>query len=504
MKIEDMIAANRADCSGCEACANICPKNCISMKRDAEGFAYPKIDHEVCIKCGRCEKVCPALNFKPTIPAELPEVFVTIHPDAKVRRHSSSGGTFTALSEIILNGGGIIFGAGFNENWHVVHTSAENLDELENLRGSKYVQSQIGDVYKRVKVELENGRQVLFSGTPCQCAGLKSFLVKDYDNLLTVDIICHGTPSPFIWENYIDYRAGGHDIARVNFRSKRFGWTNNHIEITFYDCGYYANGTNQDLYQYNFLHGIIERPSCHTCKFKFPNCKSDVTIGDAWGVQNFSPKFFDNRGTSLVIVHTAKGRNFLSKAKLSGQRVSFDVLPAHNPCFITPSIPDNRRQDFFRDLKNFPHLPIAVMQKYFHQNPNKVVPSGRNLKVEATQKFDAILRQFAKRREKNILFITPILNGNVINNFVEKILRDFKGSGGYIFQPQGGGKFILVDAFHPIIRLSGEMKLNSLRDLIENFHVTNIFVDRQINLSDGLKNFLENRNLPVKSFEVHK
>ena len=185
MKIENMISTSRADCSGCSACANICPKNCIAMQRDDEGFAYPKINHEVCIQCGRCEKVCPALNFKSATIDKLPEVFVAIHPDKKVRRHSSSGGAFTALSEIILKDGGIIFGAGFNEDWRVVHTSAENLDELENLRGSKYVQSQIGGVYKRVKVELENNRQVLFSGTPCQCAGLKSFLGKDYSNLLS-------------------------------------------------------------------------------------------------------------------------------------------------------------------------------------------------------------------------------------------------------------------------------------------------------------------------------
>ena len=155
MKIEDMISKNRADCSGCSACANICPKNCISMERDAEGFAYPQINHEVCIQCGRCEKVCPALNFKPIMPDKLPEVFVAVYPDEKVRRHSSSGGVFTALSELVLSTGGIIFGAVFDENWRVIHTSAENLDELENLRGSKYVQSQIGDVTSASKLNLK-------------------------------------------------------------------------------------------------------------------------------------------------------------------------------------------------------------------------------------------------------------------------------------------------------------------------------------------------------------
>ena len=237
MKIEEMISKNRADCTGCSACKNICLKSCITMERDDEGFLYPKINHDACINCGRCESVCPSLNFKATMPTALPDVFAAVYPNEKVRRHSSSGGAFTALSELILNDGGIIFGAGFDEKWRVVHTAAENLDELENLRGSKYVQSEIGDVYKRVKVELKKDRPVLFSGTPCQCAGLKSFLGKDYDNLLTVDVICHGTPSPMLWEKYLEHHAQSHDIAHVNFRSKRFGWATN-LEINFYDFGY--------------------------------------------------------------------------------------------------------------------------------------------------------------------------------------------------------------------------------------------------------------------------
>ena len=504
MKIETMIATSRADCFGCEACANVCPKKCISMNRDDEGFAYPKINHEICIQCGRCDSTCPSLNFKANTVDKLPEVFVTINLDEKIRRHSSSGGTFTALSELILSTGGIIFGAGFNENWHVVHTSAENFDELENLRGSKYVQSQIGDVYKRVKVELENGRQVLFSGTPCQCAGLKSFLGKDYSNLLTVDIICHGTPSPYLWESYLEYRAMGHDIANVNFRSKRFGWTNNHLELTFYDCGYYAKANGQDLYLRNFLQSVIERPSCHECKFKFPNGKSDVTIGDAWGVQNFAPKFFDNRGTSLVIVHTTKGKNFLSHAKLAGQRINFDVIPTTNPCFLTSSIPDDRRQNFFDDLKTYSDVPVAIMQKYFQQNPNKIVADGRNLKFEAKQKFDKILRNIAKLREKNLLFITTTLNQNVINMITQNVSRNFKESGSYILQATNDENFIFVDCLHTLINLKAKASIGNLRGLVNEFHITDIFVDEQIKSGAVIKIFLENCSVPVKNFEIKK
>ena len=168
MKIEDMIQKNRADCCGCEACANICPRNAIEMRRDFEGFAYPRIRSELCISCGKCDSICPSLNSVKKFPDALPKVFAAINPDEKIRRHSSSGGVFSALSEIILRDGGKVFGAGFDKNWHVVHTCAENFDELENLRGSKYVQSQIRGVYRRAKNFLESGVKVLFSGTPCQ------------------------------------------------------------------------------------------------------------------------------------------------------------------------------------------------------------------------------------------------------------------------------------------------------------------------------------------------
>lgn len=500
MKIEDMISKHRADCSGCEACANVCPKNCITMQRDAEGFAYPTINHEVCVQCGRCDQTCPSLNFKSTMPDKLPEVFVAVHTDEKVRRHSSSGGAFTALSEIILRDGGIIFGAGFDENWHVVHTCAENLDELENLRGSKYVQSQIGNVYKRVKIELEKGRRVLFSGTPCQCAGLKSFLGKDYSNLLTVDLICHGTPSPLLWENYIEYIARGHDIARVNFRSKRHGWNNNHLEINFYDCGYYAKSNGADLYLKHFGNSMTERPSCHECKFRFPNGKSDLTIGDAWGVQNFAPNFFDNRGTSLVVIHTANGRKFLSETKLAGQGVSFDVLIKHNLCFITSLTPDSRRQNFFEDLKNFPNLPVAVMQKYFYQNPNKVDNSGRNVLQEAVQKYGEILQHLAKLREKNLLTITPPLDQNALNNLAQNILGDVKDSGVYLLQLDEKGNALFLDSLHPVLKFNVQANLENLRELIKSFHVTDILLDNQIEFNSDAIKFLEDSGTVVKSF----
>ena len=391
MKIEEM---KRADCCGCEACANICPKNAISMVRDAEGFSYPKINQEKCIHCGRCDKVCPSLNAREVFPEKFPMIFVAIHPDAKVRRHSSSGGAFTALSEKILNEGGIIFGAGFDENWHVKHMAAENFDELENLRGSKYVQSEIGDIYKRVKSELENGRKVLFSGVPCQCAGLKNFLGKDYENLLTVGIMCHGVPSPLLWESYIKWLGRGHEISRVNFRSKRFGWSPLHLEITFKDCGYYIKRDMQDFYFQEFLLNLILRPSCGSCKFRFPNLNCDILLGDAWGVQNFAPEFFDNRGTSIIVVNTDTGVKYLSQTNLMGKAVNLQAL-MNNPIFFIPTPEDERRKNFFDELAET-NLPINVMQKYFLKDPAPVSSWNQNkINKRLAERIDEIISNYS-------------------------------------------------------------------------------------------------------------
>ena len=367
MKIEEML---RSACCGCESCANVCPQNCITMTQDAEGFFYPKINHEKCIKCGRCEKVCPSLNAREVPVKNLPLVLVAINPNEKIRRHSSSGGAFTALSENILNDGGIIFGAGFDENWHVKHMAAENLDALENLRGSKYVQSRIGNIFKRVKAEVESGRKVLFSGTPCQCAGLKYFLGKDFENLLIVGVMCHGVPSPLLWESYIEWRGRGHEISRVNFRSKRFGWTTFQLEITFKDCGYYSKPNMKDFYIQEFLLNTILRPSCSVCKFRFPNLNCDILLGDAWGIQNFAPEVRDNRGASIIIVNNNKGLDYLKKARLVVKPINLNAL-IYNPFFFIPTPADERRQNFFDDLAKT-NLPINVMQKYFLQNPAPV------------------------------------------------------------------------------------------------------------------------------------
>ncbi len=496
MKIEEMIADNRADCSGCEACANICPKNAIEMTRDAEGFAYPKINPDLCIKCGRCDATCPALNFEKKINTAFPPTFVATYQDDKVLRHSSSGGVFTALSEIILRDGGIVFGAGFDKNWHVVHTSAKNLDDLENLRGFKYVQSKIGDVYRQVKDALKD-KKVLFSGTPCQCAGLKHFLGSDNDNLLTVEIICHGTPSPAVWENYIGELGRRNEIAHVNFRSKRKGWGSD-IEINYFDRGRYFIQNSKNLYGKLFLSGLSERPSCQSCKFKIPNTQADLTIGDAWGIKDFAPEMFDNRGVSVVFIHTVKGKTFFEQTNLKTQQVKFVNTLKKNPHVISPTIADSRRKDFFADFaKNADKF--AIMEKYFYEDDAEIVKETRKKNRRAfNTNLNAILAPIRQQFEKNILVaVNPVED---MQKKLEKFFeRNFQNCGLYFLTPAEDEQFTCKETFSS--QTFTFKDIAALADFAEKFKLTNVCVENPLSWqSQAFLDWLKGSNLPLQLF----
>ena len=496
MRIEEMIAARRADCSGCEACANICPQNAIEMTRDAEGFAYPKINPALCIKCGRCDATCPALNFKEKIPVALPKIFAAVYDDDKIRRHSSSGGIFSALSEIILQNGGVVFGAAFDKNWRVIHTAAQNFDELENLRGSKYVQSQIGDVYRQVKDALRS-TLVLFSGTPCQCAGLKHFLGSDPDNLLTVEIICHGVPSPALWEYYIDYIGYAHDIKHVNFRNKRKGWKDVHFEVNYLDRVRYSIPFAVNLYTRLFSINTCLRPSCSACKFRFPDGQADLTIGDAWGVENFAPEMFDNRGTSLVFIHTAKGKTFLEQSNLIAQPVSFIDATKYNFGFIISVTEDPRREYFFADFANNADK-IAVMEKYCYQDDTDIRKAIRQQNKTAYQKnLQDILEQIRQQFDKNILIIAAPNDINLQNVSAYLYTPQFQNCGIYLLQTNDSENFFLTEIFS---LLSVDMKSTAdILDFMKSFNISEIHVDNSIkNYFPNFNSWLNDCGLPVR------
>lgn len=302
---------NKKDCCGCSACVQKCPKQCISLKEDNEGFLYPQVNQQECISCGICKKVCPIIN--PNEKRTPLQIYAAINKNEEIRRQSSSGGIFTLLSEEILKEGGVVFGARFDENWEVKHDYTENVKGLVNFRGSKYVQSRIEDNYKKVETFLKQGRKVLFSGTPCQIAGLKRFLSKEYDNLLTVDFICHGVPSPKVWRLYlyetyrkIIKRGGKHtassilsnsegksQIEDICFRNKDLGWKRYSffLKLKLTDIKGKRNTAelfepySENIFMKGFLSDLYLRPSCYQCTARSGKSGSDITIAD-FGIFN--------------------------------------------------------------------------------------------------------------------------------------------------------------------------------------------------------------------------
>ena len=272
---------NKEKCSGCHACYSVCPTKAIEMVKDEKGFKYPVIDQPKCVNCHLCEKTCPIINKK--IVDNEPKAYSCYNKNNEVRSKSSSGGIFTLIASKILEKNGVVFGASFNNKFMVEHIYVEKEEELYKIRGSKYLQSIIGDSYKQAKKFLEEGRYVLFTGTPCQIEGLLSYLNKDYENLITQDIICHGVPSPKVWNKYLEYREkeDGEIPLEINFRSKENGWKNYNLKFR-YNGHEYKNNQNTDKYMQAFLKNVSLRESCYNCSFKKINRLSDITLADFW------------------------------------------------------------------------------------------------------------------------------------------------------------------------------------------------------------------------------
>lgn len=298
---------DKSKCSGCSACYNICPKGCIEMKEDSEGFLYPVVDESLCVDCKKCVAVCPIL--KTYSGSSLGKAYACINKDEDIRMQSSSGGIFTLLAEHIIDRGGVVFGAAFDERFNVVHTEIKDKSELYRLRGSKYVQSTIGKSYQKVKKYLEEEKLVLFSGTPCQISGLNSYLGMKYVGLITVDIVCHGVPSPMVWRRYLEYRENFAcaSTRRTNFRHKKYGWNSFSVLLEYSNSTEYEQIFSKDLFMRGFLANLSLRLSCYNCHFKSVKRESDVTIADFWGIEKVKPELFDNKGTSLVLINTQRG-----------------------------------------------------------------------------------------------------------------------------------------------------------------------------------------------------
>jgi coenzyme F420-reducing hydrogenase beta subunit len=301
----------KEECCGCTACMNICPKNAIQMVSDEEGFLYPKIDKQKCIECGLCKKICAFQNgYNIEDRVDKPYVYATKSKSDKIRMQSSSGGMFTEISNYILENDGIVYGAAFNEDLKVEHIRCEDKVQRDKCCGSKYSQSDLGDIYNQVKKDLENGKLVLFTGTPCQVGGLNRFLGNtDKEKLILVDIICHGPSSPKIFNEYIQFceKKRKAKIAKYYHRAKDVKWE--HYEKAIYENGKEdKKSLLSQAWKHIFWTDLALRPSCYNCKYTNTKRASDITIADFWGIEKFAPEFADKKGVSLVIVNTNKGK----------------------------------------------------------------------------------------------------------------------------------------------------------------------------------------------------
>ena len=377
---------NKKDCCGCSACYSICPKSCITMSADEEGFKYPKINMVECINCGLCEKVCPIKNRTEEIPFEQ-KGYVVQHKDEKILKESTFGGAFTAIAQYVIEHGGVVFGAAFDDNFNVIHTYVENVEGLAKFRNSKYVQSDVKDTFKEAKKFLQNGRLVCYSGTPCQIEGLKSFLQRSYDNLITVDVVCRAVPSPLILKKYLEMQNEkiGSDIRYVKFRDKTKGYKYSALNIYDEDnVSLYHNGIDTDQYLRAFFSNICDRPSCYCCSFKKRYRVSDFTLWDCFEPDEVFPAVDNDRGATRVLVHSQKGKRIFEKinSKLFFGPVPVDNL-VNNSKEMVCSIPMNpRRKEFFDDVnkisarrffdKYFPITLTTQFEKYVRLASNKL------------------------------------------------------------------------------------------------------------------------------------
>ena len=349
-------------CCGCGACLNVCPKNAISFREDAEGFAYPSVDEGKCIDCSLCVKVCPVLS--PDVERLPLKVYAAKNRDLQERIQSSSGGMFLPLAREVLRQGGQVFGVEFSEDFRSArHACASDADGVKRFSGSKYIQSDTGRTYSMTKMFLENGVPVLYSGTPCQIAGLRKFLRKDYENLYTVDLVCHGVPSPGIWRRYMDETAP-EGTASVNFRDKVTGWKR--FSLVMKDSSgkvLFSQREDVNVFMDGFLKNLYLRPSCYLCPARKGRSGSDLTIADYWHLKKTLPDFDDNTGVGLVLVNTAKGARLFDSVDFERVETPYAPASAGNPAIENDFRPLKGREAFFRKAVRAKRI-VPLIRKY--------------------------------------------------------------------------------------------------------------------------------------------
>ena len=368
---------DKGNCTGCTACYNICPKHSITMLSDHEGFLYPHVNEQSCIECGLCVKVCPILNYGDTPKNEVMSAYAAHHKNKNTWYLSSSGGAFSSIVEYVLENHGVVYGAAYNDDFKVCHERADNNDDALKFRGSKYSQSVLYDIFKDVKNDLSLGKLVMFSGTPCQIAGLQSFLRKDYKNLLTVDLICHCVPSPKVFNDYISFieRKYKKKIVYINMKDKTEGWPVQSPRIYFDDGTTLFGEYDSYLWEKIFYSYLAIRPSCHKCKFSNLNRGGDITVGDYWGVEKIHPEFNHPNGASLVLVNTNKGHKYFTHISNSLDYTNTNAQKALPNTLLYTTKPNSRRSQFWKDYSklSFEKLTKKYFEPRFYKRFKQIV-----------------------------------------------------------------------------------------------------------------------------------
>ena len=430
---------DKKDCCGCNACVQRCPKQCITMHADNEGFLYPVVDTKTCTDCRLCEKVCPVINQEE---AQKPiKVFAAYNKDEKIREQSSSGGIFTLLAEETIKKGGVVFGVKFNKDWMPEFGYAETIEDIAPFRGSKYVQAIVGNAYKQAEEFLKAGRKVLFSGTPCQIAGLKRFLRKEYVNLLTVDIICHGVPSPKVWELYLKdtcskllkntpdekiqsvsptgetYKSC---IEAISFRSKITGWKKFSFLLKLNFSTYDEKNTvvfTEPVDKNNFMQLMLThlclRPSCHHCKSKNGKSHSDITIADFWGIEKYNYNIDDDKGISAILINTIKGESLLKQVNCYMIEQTFKQITTEVTTYQYSIEPHSKRDRFFYNINKYSTEELL----------NKYKKTGKY-----TKKIKELMRFFL-RKDFRIIYDAPGQTCNRLWSYLDTIGWAIKNNG---------------------------------------------------------------------------
>ena len=388
---------NKENCTSCFACYNVCPVNAIEMVEDSEGFKYPKVNKEKCINCGLCDKTCPVMHNK--IEEDYykkPIVIAAYTKNNHIRLDSTSGGVFSELAKKIYSENGYVCGAIYNKEWGVEHIISDNIKDLEDLRSSKYLQSDINDVFTKIKELLEDGKKVLICGSPCQIAGLHNFLHKKYDNLYTIDFICRGMNSPKIFKSYIKYLEEKYKsmAVKVKFKHKIHGWHNFSTKVDFENGKSYIGGRYEDSFMVGYLkYNAFMRPSCYNCKFKGLPRRADITLADFWGIERINPKMDQNKGTSMIYINSEKGQKLFNEIKenLVYEEIASDEVFKENVSMKTSVEMTKERQGVFENIDKLSYKELS--NTYF---PEPTI--SRKIKVRIKHNRAMVLARNIKRR----------------------------------------------------------------------------------------------------------